>query len=149
VSTRSLDEIKQDLNNVDGIEGEFERFHLFLGLCSRNIGLGFLVPILILVRENEDEWSNEQVIHNDEGDNEVPDLARSSLFVYEIPLKLALVRFDLLHFFVCVLVDVVDHHFLQVRLGHFLQASLETQFVRVTPCFPPQVVHPLLFLLLT
>jgi hypothetical protein len=96
--------------------------------------------------EGDDVWGNEQGVDGHHGDQEVPNFAECPFCIDEIPFELWLGVDDLV-LLISVFVDIVDHHFLEVRLGHFLKTSLESTLVVVTSGFAPPLLDSFLLLL--
>ena len=103
------------------------------------------VTSLVDTREHEQERCDKECIHCEECDDEIPNLAESSLRINEIPFELRDAIDDLV-LLIGVLVDVIDHHLLEVGLSHLLETGLESQLVGVTSGLVPEL--PLAFVLL-
>jgi len=83
------------------------------------------VADLIYVWENHNKRRHNQIINRQNGDQEVPGFAEVSLSIDQVPLDLLLVVDDLV-VVVFVVLDVVDHHFSQILLRHFLKSRLQS-----------------------
>lgn len=115
--------------------------------CCGDILLLHFIPVLVDILEHKDEWSHKHAVDSKDGDEEVPYLAEGPLRVDQVPLKLWLILIDRA-VLIGILVDVVDHHFLQVRLCHLLETGLESKLIVVTSSLLPQLLHSLVLLLL-
>ena len=116
-----LHEVEHDLKQVDDVDGVLD---LLQGPLAAIVRVSFVyffnwVPVLVDIWEHNDEWSSKHGVNDQEGDEEVPHLAESPLGVDKVPLELWLVLIDRA-VLIGILVDVIDHHFLKIRLSHFL-----------------------------
>jgi hypothetical protein len=147
-SSCSLDKVQDDLEKVNDINCLLDLLKCLLLLARVFLGcvnIGEWVKILVDIWEHNNKWYDEHAIDCQDGDHEVPDLAEGSLGVDEVPLEFWLILVDGA-VFVGILIDVIDHHLLQVRLCHFLKSGLEPQFIVITPSFYPQLFHTLILL---
>ena len=117
------------------------------GIKCRIPFLCLFIPVFIDIREYNYKWSHKHAVDGEDSDEEVPHLAEGPLSINKVPLELWLV---LIHSAVLVgiLVDVIDHHFFQVGLGHLLETGLEPQLIVVTSCLLPKLVYSLVLLFL-
>ena len=112
MGSRLLDEVKADLKGVDDVNNQLYLVQVLLGwVCCHPFT--FTVLDLIYIRENIYVWADEKSINGEYGDEKVPDLAKGTLRVNQIPLKLWLGVDDLV-LLVCIFVDIINHHLFQV-----------------------------------
>ena len=126
-SSCSLDKVQDDLEKVDDINGPLDVLKCLLARVIRisKVLLGDWVLILVDVWENNNKWCDEHAIYSQDGDQEFPDLAEGPLGVDEVPLEFWLTIVDGA-VLVGILIDVIDHHLLQVGLCHLLKPGLES-----------------------
>ena len=143
--SRFLQEVKPDFDEVHHVDGQLDPLEVLLvGLFAFAV-VSLRVTGLIDIREHHDEGGDEQVVDCQNGNEEVPNLAECSFSVNQIPFEFGLAVDDLV-FVIGVFIDVINHHFLQIRLCHLLKSGLESQFVIVPPRLSPQLGDPFLFL---
>jgi hypothetical protein len=86
VSSCSLNEVQNDLNEVDDVNRKLNFLQSFV--------IDFLTIFLDLdeidTLESDDVWGNEQCVDSDHGDQEVPNFAECPFCVDEIPFELRL-----------------------------------------------------------
>jgi hypothetical protein len=155
LSPSLLEEIQDDFDEVDDVAGDFnfeERLILLHAWVVDAIALvgfndaviGCFAP-LVNGREHQNKGSYKEGVDGEDGDHEVPDLAEGAFLVDPVPLAL-LRLLCLSRFFLRFFVDVVDHHFLQIRLRHLLQTRLEPKLVVESPSLVPKLSNVCLFL---
>ena len=142
-----LDEVEHDLKEVDDINSSLNVLESLLSGGCGDILLLHFIPVLVDIMEHNDEWCHEHAVDSKDGDEEVPHLAEGPLRVDQVPLQLWLVLIDRA-VLISILVDVVDHHFFEVRLSHLLETGLESELIVVTSSLLPQLLHSLVLLLL-
>ena len=143
-----LHKVEDNFEKVDDIDGSL---NVLKGLLTRvgfvsGVHQCFRVLVLIDIWENNDERSHKHAIDGENGDEEVPDLAEGPLGVDEIPLELWLILIDGA-VFVGILVDIINHHFFEVRFSHLLKTSLEPELIVVTSCLLPELFDSFFLLL--
>ena len=89
------------------------------------------------------------IVDDEQRYNKLPDLIESAVRVDHIPGDLTVVaRLHLHAFAVAFLCNIVDHHLLQVALGHALETRLEAKSVSEAASLGPEVSRVGLALLL-
>jgi len=111
VSSSSLDKVQADLNKVDDIDSKLNFNQSLIIFIFAIITTSKACDVNML--ECKDIWRHEQSIDGQHGDDEVPYFAEGSLGVDQVPFQFWL-RVDNLIFFICIFIDVVDHHFFQI-----------------------------------
>jgi hypothetical protein len=103
---------------------------------------------LIEIWEDKNEGNDEHVVNSEQSDQEVPRLAEGSLRVDEIPLELGVLTVLLMvGLIIVIVVDVINHHFLQVCFGHLLKFCLDPQLIVITSGLVPKVLQSFFLLL--
>jgi hypothetical protein len=155
----SLEEVQDDLNQEHNVESKFNLVQGVILLGLESFRLTFLRPRLDhcvstllfftpLVHIHKDKYirGDKKVIDQEKSDHHVPDLAECSITVNQVPLKL-LLWFSSGSLILSFLIDVVDHHFLEVRFRHLLETSLESQLVVIPSGFVPELIDVSFFLI--
>lgn len=146
---RFFEEVQQNIDDKDAIKHLLNDPQPLLRCRLTVVNAFFLIVVLIRLPKNHNIRRHEQIVDYNDGDQEVPDLARGALPVDHVPFEVALLVVVLVHLLVVALDYVVDHHFFQVRLRHLLQAGLEAELVGVTPHLIPIIFNPFPLLQLT
>lgn len=146
-SSCSLHEVQDDLEKVDDINGPLD---VLKGLLARvfrisEVLIGDWVLVLVDIWEHNNKWRDEHAVDGQNGNQKVPNFTEGPLSVDEVPFEFWLILIDSA-VLVGILVDVIDHHLLQVGLCHLLESGLESQLIVVTSCLHPKLFNTLLLL---
>jgi hypothetical protein len=147
VSSGLLDEIQSDLEHLEDIDDHLYIHHGRISEWLTIFGARFIRSLEIHIWEHQYEWRDNHIINDEQGDPEIPHIAECALCIDEVPLQPVFVLADLV-ILIDVFIDIVDHHLLKVGFSHFLQSCLETKLIIVTSSFCPEILDPLLPLIL-
>ena len=89
VSPCFFDEVQEDLEYINDIKSFFDCQQLLLFWLLGRIVSIFILD-LIYIREYQNKWGDEQIVDDNKSDNKVPYLARSAIFINQIPFEFAL-----------------------------------------------------------
>lgn len=108
VCTGLLDKVQANFDQKEDINNSLNVHHGVILLLAFRLAI-----IIIHCGEYQDKWCNNQIIDDEKSDPEIPNFAECTFRINEIPLKLGLIFANLV-ILIDILVNIVDHHFLQV-----------------------------------
>lgn len=148
MASGSLEKVENDINGVDDIKDHLDVLHFALIRSFRAVQARDLIVLLVDFRKDKHEWRDEQVVDNDAGYHEVPELAWLTILLDQVPARLVILILFLLNLLVVLLLELkgVVLHGLLLQL---FKPRLQHDLFAVQPNNIPQFIKSLLLFLWT